>query len=176
MGKSSHGDCGGCGKCNKCVKIKVKREKAKGANQVITVPTAVTNVTTTLLPLTNGTFTFNNMKDSSCNPCSPCVPSSLYNPNIFCVKCPGVYNVTAKIILDTIPDTYTVTLAMDIDGYQATYDIITGSSLTLSLANNFNLCKGDKIQFRIFSNNVLYTGNIIAGNVSLVKVSRYIEC
>lgn len=173
MGKSN---CGGCGKCNKCIKVKVKREKSKGVNQVVVINTAVTNVSTTLLQLSNGTFTFNNMRDESCNPCSPCGPSVLYNPNIFCVKCPGVYNITAKVILDTMPGSYNVMLAMDIDGYQATYDIITGTSLSLTLSDNFNLCKGDKIQFRIYSNSVTYTGNYIAGNISLVKVARYINC
>lgn len=173
MGKSS---CGNCGNCNKCIKIKVKREKSKGVNLVVVPNTSVTNTNTTLLQLANGNFTFNNMKDESCNPCSPCGPSVLFNPNIFCVRCPGVYNVTAKVILDTIPDTFNITLVMDINGYQATYDIISGSSLSLTLANNFNLCKGDKIQFRIFSNNASYTGNYIAGNISLVKVARFINC
>lgn len=173
MGKSK---CGGCGSCSQCVKIKVKKEKAKGFNLVVVSPQAVTSNTSTLLQFSNGTFTFNNMCELSCYPCGPSSLSPNYNPNIFCIKCAGVYNLTAKIILDTVPGAYNVYVAVDISGHQAMYDVITGQEYSLTLANNFNLCKHEQIQFRIYSSNALYVGNVIAGNVSLVRVSRYISC
>ncbi len=166
-------NCGDCGK----MKIKLPKAKSLGLNKNV-ASQAITTTTTTILQLTNGNFGFDNITNgchSHC--CNPCGGYSNWNTNsnIICLSCEGLYNVTVFVTVDTAPSGETITLALDVNGAQMMSYPLTGNGLVLNFATNLNLCSTDRLQFRIYATGA-YTGNVVTGNVSVVKVNDYIGC
>jgi len=167
-------NCGDCGK----MKIKLPKAKAVGLNKNV-ASQAITTTTTTVLQLTPGAFSFDNLSsyynNSCCNPCGGYSNTYTNNTNVICLSCEGLYNVTTFATVDTAPLTETVTLALDVNGQQVMAYPLIGSGQSLSFSTSLNLCATDRIQFRVFATGT-YVGNVVTGNVSVVKVNDRIGC